>query len=107
MVKPNRDSAGSDVNSNPISRNERSGVVNLEAPTPNHFHSKRMKGTPSGEGVEKLLEIIRGHCRILAVAPGLSSISQPLARNVATVSELEREQHLESPPLAAHSSPFP
>jgi hypothetical protein len=34
-------------------------------------------------------------------------ISQQLGWNVAAVVELEREQHLESPPPAAHSSPFP
>jgi hypothetical protein len=34
-------------------------------------------------------------------------VSQPLGWDVAAVVELEREQHLESPPLAAHSSPCP
>jgi hypothetical protein len=33
--------------------------------------------------------------------------SQQVGWNVATVVELEWEQHLESPPPAAHSSPFP
>jgi hypothetical protein len=68
MVKPNRDSTGSDVNSNPIPRNQGSGVVDLEAPTPDHLHGKRMKGIPCGESVEKPLEIVRSHWRILACA---------------------------------------
>jgi hypothetical protein len=34
-------------------------------------------------------------------------IGQPFSRNIAAVIKLEWEQHLESPPLAAHSSPFP
>jgi hypothetical protein len=34
-------------------------------------------------------------------------VSEPLGGDVAAVVELEREQHLESPPLAAHKSPFP
>ena len=34
-------------------------------------------------------------------------LSQPFARDVAAVVELEREQHLESPPPAAHRSPSP
>jgi hypothetical protein len=34
-------------------------------------------------------------------------VSQPLGGDVAAVVELEGEQHLESPPPAAHSSPSP
>jgi hypothetical protein len=50
--------------------------------------------------------------RLIAGGPELfddlqNRISQPFARNVAAVVELEWEQHLVSPPLAAHSSPFP
>ncbi len=34
-------------------------------------------------------------------------VSQPFSRHISAVIELKRKQHLESPPFAAHTSPFP
>jgi len=61
MVKPDRNSAWSDVDGDSVPRDQRPRMVDFNATTAHHFHGEGMKRVSLRQGFEELLEIIQCH----------------------------------------------